>query len=340
MSETTPVKTELQSTSATSTQTPGIAALDERAYHEIVQQLKEEAVPEKAETKPEEPKAEEPQPQQLTEEPAPAATEESKTEEAKEDPKPEEQAQVAKPEEAEEDITRLPERVRVGSWNETERKALQIRARNPDLTLEQALEMVKKESGPEFIPPTAFLAKIEDTVRQKAAALKALEFDKAAELELELVKLQKGLREAEYGERHIEAQRAQQEQVAQEEAKAKSVRYYPDAAKADSPLVQKMHEIYADLKATGNPLIQDPQMPWRLTQMAANELGIAPRVNGAVKAKSTPQPAPSSSAAKPRNQTPIASGNARTTPQPQPTAAELAAKIDDLDQLMALAAKL
>lgn len=333
MSETTPVQTE-QSTSATSTQT-GIATLDERAYHELVQQLKEEAVPEKTETPKEEPKVEAPEEPQA--EPAQAVAEEPKAEEAK----PEE-AQPDKPEVDEvEETGRLPERVRIGTWNETERKALQIRARNPDLTLEQALDMVKKGSSEEAaVSPDTLLDQIEKATQAKAQALKALEFDKVAESELQIIKLQRDMRQAEVKAREIEAREQEARQSASEEAKSRSVKYYPDAAKADSTLVRKMNEIYEDLKATDNPLIRDPQMPWRLTQMAANELGIAPRVNGAVKPKAVaPAQAPSSSVARPKN-TPIASGNARTTPQPQPTAAELAAKIDDLDQLMALAAKL
>jgi len=333
MSETTPVQTEPQSTSATSTQTQGIATLDERAYHELVQQLKEEAVPEKTETPKEEPKAE------VAEEPkveqAEAAPEEPKAD------APAEEAQPVKPQEDEVDEIngRLPERVRVGSWNEVERKALQIRARNPDLTLEQALEMVKK--GSEEAPvanPDSLLNQIEEAVKGKAQALKALEFDKAAEAELQIIKLQRDMRQAEAQARVKEAREVEARQIASEEAKARSVKYYPDAAKSESALVQKMNEIYEDLRATGNPLVQDPQMPWKLTQMAANELGIAPKVNGVVKAKQAVA-APSSSVAKPRTP-PIASGNARTTPQPQPTAAELAAKIEDLDQLMALASKL
>ena len=138
----------------------GVATLDERAYHELVQGLKETAEP--APT-PEAPK-EEP-----TAEQAPAV------EEAPAETKAEDETQEAEAE--------LPERVRIGSWSENERKALKIRARNPDLTLEQAMAMVKGEAEPakaqeeQFVAPADIEAKIDEVAQAKAAAFKNLEFD-------------------------------------------------------------------------------------------------------------------------------------------------------------------
>jgi len=324
MQEPTPAQAEEIQSSAPQGEQNNTAAvlngLDEKAYAEIVQQIKDETVsPAKAET-PEAPKA----PEVL---PAPAKPDDEVDEvQATQPQAPEETPELE-----------LPERIRVGTWNETERKALQIRARNPDLSLAQALEMAgTKEPEAEVVDPSEVLDKIENSVKAKAEALKNLEFDKAAELELEVIKLQREMRKAE--QLSEEARLVERETRVRkvEEAKSKAVRYYPDSADENSGLVKTMNEIYESLKSTQNPLIHDPEMPWKLTQMAANQLGIAPKVNG-VKAVAR---APSSIPVKQRNQAPIASGNARTT-QPTPTTArDIANQIEDLDQLQLLVGRL
>ena len=293
----------------------GVATLDERAYHELVQGLKETAEP--APT-PEAPK-EEP-----TAEQAPAV------EEAPAETKAEDETQESEAE--------LPERVRIGSWSENERKALKIRARNPDLTLEQAMAMVKGEAEPakaqeeQFVAPADIETKIDEVAQAKAAAFKNLEFDKVAELEVEMLKLNKELRKSE--KMATERENVQQTQRTKgiEEAKARAVEFYPDAGKADSALVKKMNEIFDTMVDTGNPLVKDPSMPFKLTQMAANELGIAPRNPNAK--------APSPSVARKAPSIQPASGNARTTPQAPLNARDLANKLDDLEAYQLLMAKL
>jgi len=293
----------------------GVATLDERAYHELVQGLKETAEPA---TTPEAPK-EEP-----TAEQAPAV-EEVPTETKAED-------------ETQESESELPERVRIGSWSETERKALKIRARNPDLTLEQAMAMVKGEAEPakaqeeQFVAPADIESKIDEVAQAKAAAFKNLEFDKVAELEVEMLKLNKELRKSE--RMAVDRENVQQTQRAKgiEEAKARAVEFYPDAGKADSALVKKMNEIFDTMVDTGNPLVKDPSMPFKLTQMAANELGIAPR-NPSAKA-------PSPSVARKAPSIQPASGNARTTPTAPLNAKALADKLDDLEAYQLLMARL
>lgn len=295
-----------------------VATLDERAYHELVQGLKE--VAESA--------------------PTPEAVKEPAAEEAAPVVEAEAKAEDETPEATEpESESELPERVRIGSWSETERKALKIRARNPDLTLEQAIAMVKGEAGPakaqeeeQFVAPADIESKIEEVAQAKAAAFKNLEFDKVAELEVEMLKLNKELRRSE--KMATERESVQQTQRAKgiEEAKARAVEFYPDAGKADSALVKKMNEIFDTLVDTGNPLVKDPSMPFKLTQMAANELGIAPR-NPSAKA-------PSPSVARKAPSIQPASGNARTTPQAPLNAKALADKLDDLEAYQLLMAKL
>lgn len=292
-----------------------VAILDERAYHELVQGLKETAEPTPA---PEAPEAE------VVDVPAEETPVETPTEtkvESEDDPT----------------ATELPERVRIGNWSESERKALQIRARNPDLTLEQAMGMVKGEGElvkkqEQFVSPDDIEAKIDEMAQAKANAFKNLEFDKVAEFEVEMLKLNKELRKSE----RMATERQSAEQVNRtkgiEDAKSRSVEFYPDAAKADSALVKKMNEIFDTLVDTGNPLVKDPSMPFKLTQMAANELGIAPRNPNAK--------APSPSIARKAPSIQPASGNARTTPQAPLNAKALADKLDDLESYQLLMAKL
>ena len=56
-----------------------------------------------------------------------------------------------------------------------------------------------------------------------------------------------------------------------------AVKEYPDVTNPDSPIAKKYLEIVAKLKATGNPLLSDPNSPLKISQMAGNELGIAPK---------------------------------------------------------------
>jgi len=351
MSENTPAQAENTTQTGVSNETQNktvdVAALDERAYHELIQSLDPKAI----EAKPAEPVAKDnPQPETPAEQPEEAAQaqEPAKAEEAKEEPKDEEAKEEPKAEETPApDPETLPERIRIGSWSEVERKALQIRARNPDLSLEQAIEMAKGKEQAEQAQEVPDLAKIEGTLdakaKEKADAIKNLEFDKAAQLELEIAGLQKEFRKAE----RIAIQREEAEKVARQEtlssAKQKAVEFYPDTANKDSALTKKMFEIFDVLQDSGNPIISDPNMPFKLAQMAANELGIAPRNPKAPKATPAPKPVattPPSSTARRSPTIQPASGNARTnTPQPI-NASDVLSKIEDVDQFRELMAKL
>ena len=320
MSETTtPVQTE-QTTTQTQNNKPDVATLDERAYQELVQKLS---------TAVEQPKEEE---TPVATDPAPQP--EPKAEESAETHLEEVKAEVVGDEIPDPQSNILPERVRVGSWSEEERKALQIRARNPDLSLAQAMEMVKKgeseTTATQYADPATIETKMSERGKAKAEAIRALEFDKAADLELEIQNLSLELRRSERraSEDATKAQADFSHRVG--DAKAKAVKFYPDASEKSSPLVAKMNEIYESLKDTQNPLISDPELPWKLTQMAANAIGIAPNSG---------RPAPSSSVAR-QNKPPIASGNARTTAPANISPKDLVANIQDLDTLQALAARL
>lgn len=306
-----------------------VATLDERAYHELVQSLKENTQPT---TEPAQALPSEGQKAEVSDE---AQKAENQAEQAEEAPESEKDTETADTSLAEND---LPERVRIGSWSETERKALKIRARNPDLTLEQAIAMAKggdesaPKEEPQFVAPADIESKIEEIAQAKATAFKNLEFDKVAELEVEMLKLNRELRRSE--KLAIERESVQQAERSKEieSSKARAVELYPDAGKADSVLVKKMNEIFDTLVDSGNPIVRDPSMPFKLTQMAANELGIAPRNPNAK--------APSPSVARKAPSIQPASGNARTIPQAPLSAKDLADKLDDLEAYQLFTAKL
>jgi hypothetical protein len=114
-------------------------------------------------------------------------------------------------------------------------------------------------------------------------------------------------------------------------SKVRAIELYPDVTIADSALVKKMIEIDAELKASGNPLFDSADKPLKLTQMAANELGMAPRSKAAA---ASPQPV-----VKPTRpaQPPFAPGSARTTSASVPTGQleEKLSKISSVEELEA-----
>ncbi len=89
---------------------------------------------------------------------------------------------------------------------------------------------------------------------------------------------------------HRQAER--QLEAAYEASAAKVVELYPDAEKEGSALRQRMEEIHAALEANGDPLISDPSKPFKIAQMAAKELAIAPKrtVAGVKPSGATKQP--------------------------------------------------
>lgn len=62
-----------------------------------------------------------------------------------------------------------------------------------------------------------------------------------------------------------------------EQSKAEMLRIYPDAGIDGSPLSKKITEIAEHMEAQHNPLVYQADAPLKIAQMAANELGIAPK---------------------------------------------------------------
>ena len=228
----------------------------------------------------------------------------------------EETPKTAEAEEDTEDPTKLPERVRIGNWSENERKAIALRARNPDMSLDEALAKVKGNE-PEKEEPKASVPSLDEVESQvlkvkadRKQALKDLDFEKLGDLDETLDGLrekQAQLRES-AKEAEVEARSSYQRSV--EDSKRKAVSFYPDTTSKESPLVKRMVEIDNALKEQDNPLYYSADKPFKIAQMAGNDLGIGPKDPNRKIEKIVTPATPSAS----RNaiQTPIASGNARS----------------------------
>lgn len=152
--------------------------------------------------------------------------------------------------------------------------------------------------------------------QRKQAFAKDLDFERAAELDEKIEALKDhigSLKQAEILNRREQESRWNQ---TLEMSKAKAVELYPDVTDSESELVKKMVELDAILKETGNDLFYSPDKPLKLAQMAANELGIAPKKPGA-QAKTRAAVNKLTTSSQPVKARPVqpASGAARTTQQ-------------------------
>lgn len=165
----------------------------------------------------------------------------------------------------------------------------------------------------------AMLADLRQQRRQALA--KDLDFEKTAELDDKIEELRDHLGGLKISE--IEARRTQEEDwnTTLTQSKSRAVQVYPDSAVAGSELVKEMARIDVELKDTENPLYHSPDKPFKLAQMAANNLGIAPKSANAPAAKvakpaasSQPvkKPAATSAARPAKPASPPMSGTART----------------------------
>lgn len=151
-------------------------------------------------------------------------------------------------------------------------------------------------------------ATIKDLQTQKKEKLAALEFEAAAELDEQIDTLRDkrdDLKASEAREKSLSEQRAADKFYADyAENEAKTVKFYPDAAKADSPMGKEMARLEAEMLALGDPLYHSAGKPFALAKAAAINLGI-PMTN--------PNKSPVAKKAAANRPIQPASGNARTT---------------------------
>lgn len=161
-------------------------------------------------------------------------------------------------------------------------------------------------------------ATIEELRSKKRESLAALEFETAAEIDAQIDALRDkrdDLKVSELRKEQETRSSAEARYLAEfEQFEDQAIRFYPDAAKADSPLAKEMMRLDAKMRELGDPLYTDPSKPLVLAKAAAKNL----RIPMADLTKTAPKKA----ATQNRPMQP-ASGNARTT------AAAPAGKLDE-----------
>ena len=211
---------------------------------------------------------------------------ESEAENTAEDVETQEQEEIEESEE-ESASTDKAARYRIKAKNDVERTALALHKANPTWTLEQSISAAKK-LHPETTPEQSTTEESTESlsnVNQQIAELKEKrktaikEFDAEMQIEIEdqLEALRDKQLELTVKQRETDVSEEQRFYAEADKAQAEAIARYPDAAKAESALAKEMARIDSVLIATDNPLLNDPQKVFRVAQMAANNLAIAPR---------------------------------------------------------------
>tara|TARA_R100000808_G_C2136521_1_gene144811 strand:- start:120 stop:1313 length:1194 start_codon:yes stop_codon:yes gene_type:complete len=250
-------------------------------------------------------------------EPDPVEDEEPQEEESEEptteslDQEQDEQPETE--ESQEEEIESKPVKRRFAAQNELENEFVSVKQRNPDVSIEDALSMAKKNLGIEEVTEAKAESdepeeSAEPTMTSEEAQLEAdakaeehrqamvdLDFEKAAELAVEIRNLDKQVFELKSNEQKASIEAEKQFNANFDADQEKAVAMYPDAGSPNSKLAERMREIDQSLKDTGNDLYFSADKVSKIAQMAANEMGIAPLAPGqkpkaAVKEKSSPKP--------------------------------------------------
>jgi hypothetical protein len=171
---------------------------------------------------------------------------------------------------------------------------------------------------------------IADTENARREAIRKLDPDAQFEAEDKIRQLQ-----AEQGElRAKEQQTVAQQQSAFEQEVAKSHeltgQVYPAYTIPNHAIHAVADRIYATLEKTGNPLVTQSDCPFKVYQMAANELGIPPQDPTATPASAPqsptlatpkPQSVQRTAVVRPPSAVTPAPASARTTPHGPPTPA-------------------
>lgn len=205
--------------------------------------------------------------------------------------------------------------------------AAALRSANPNLSVADALAIAEARApkaaeqqqqqvaapdaqelvAPDVPAPDELRAKRKDLDKQWRNAVKDLADDDAIEaIEKEIEALDDQIPQAE----QAHAEYANQVRGQFETFANKTVEHYPDAAVEGSPLFVRMEEIHRSMEETKDDTLNSPRKALLIAQMAARELGIAPRTVKAA-APVQKQAAPRVKGNAPMT-APLASGSART----------------------------
>lgn len=234
------------------------------------------------------------------------------------------------PNEEEEPPSPSSKRYRVRSEDPVELRAFELKARNPDMHIDECIAKAKAEASlnrrdnqpdggeddqgvmPDTVEATeARIAELEQ--ERKTAMIDDLDFERADELSAEIRKLDRHASDLQYRgkQQEAEAEAADHNQYVEafEQSKNKAIELYPFVTETGEETA-RMDEIDAQLRENGDPLYDDPNKPLIVAQMVARERGIAP------KGKSTKADYPPKSGTPPRKNNPVQPANpqARTAP--------------------------
>jgi hypothetical protein len=222
--------------------------------------------------------------------------------------------------------------LRLPKNDELGRLATAYMRRNADWTLEQAMEAAKAQLGGNKPSATAAettaptkpadpdLPGTIEEVDAKAAQLEEALEKAAEELDtLKEAKIHRQLRKLDRHREELKSQAVQQQATGVEHynreftaSESRAVELFPFAADPNSDGGKLMVEIEKALEETQDPRFFHPNKPLLIAQMAAAELGIAPRRKGAPAAQA--KPAVTTPPAPTNKKGVLPSGSSRTVP--------------------------
>lgn len=256
---------------------------------------------------------------------------EEQVEEEEPEPEPEQvedEQPLADKQEEEEDKSQ-PVKRRFAAQNELENEFVSVKQRNPDVSIEDALSMAKKNLGIEEVTEAKAESDeptepVEPTLSSEEAQIQAdekaeehrqamvdLDFEKAAELAGEIRAMDRKVFELRASEQVASVEAEKKFNSTFDADQEKAIQLYPDAGSPNSKFAERMREIDQSLKDTGNNLYFSADKVSKIAQMAANEMGIAPLAPGQKSKAAVKESSP-----KPPKKVPIpppsASGSAKT----------------------------
>lgn len=178
---------------------------------------------------------------------------------------------------------------------------------------------------------------IESLRKEKKQAAQNLDSERVEDLRDQIDEAREKLSELKAKTESRQSQQAQSQAAAEAASKAQAVKFFPDAAKADTALFRAIAADVARLENSNPAFFRDPEWAETLAAKHAARLGIAPAIApakpappAAAKPVAKATPAPAAAPAKPARPVPSpASGSAQASVvrPSQPSAADITAKL-------------
>ncbi len=194
--------------------------------------------------------------------------------------------------------------LRLADNDEVGRLAASFKKRNRDWTLEQALDAAKKQLGV-ATPSTAETAAPktksdmpdtieavqtaeDDLLERRSKEFTALNFEEVAKIDVALRKLDRHRTNLEREGERAQSQQAQDYDRTFDASQVRAAEHYPFVNDPQSAAAKRMLEIDASLKELNDPLFSSADKPFKIAQMVAAEMNIAPKRKGAPAAPAKP----------------------------------------------------